>query len=487
MNIFSFSGKIKILHMTWIAFFISFVVWFNHAPLMLMIMTSMDLSESEVAILLLLNFALPIPARIIIGIVVDRFGAKISYSTLLALCSLPCFAFAAAETFQQLAWARFALGFVGAGFVIGIRMIGDWFPSRQVGIAEGIYGGWGNFGSAAATLALPGLALYFGAEEGWRYAVALTGVLSLAYAFIYYQNVEDTPPHVPYLKPKRSGAIEVTSIRDLFFYIATTVPLYAAMSLLTWKLSTPEADLLSGPWVVAINLLIWILFFFHAHRIVDINADRLSGPIDSIHRYSFKQVSILSVAYLMTFGSKLAVVSMLPIFLFTTYRETQPISMIDAGLLSSSFIFMNLIARPAGGWLSDRIGRRFSLMIFMSGTALGYFMMSFIASDWPIYLTVTVTIICSIFIQAVEGAVFAIAPLIKRSITGQIAGIIGAYGNAGAIVFLVLMSMATPSIFFIGLGVCSVAALILIYWLEEPKEFITEIMADGTLVKIELD
>ena len=142
INLFSFSGRIKILHMTWMAFFISFMIWFNHAPLMLMIMETVHLTEAEVNIILLLNVASTIPARIVIGIVVDRFGAKISYSALLGLCSLPCFAFALADSFEQLAWARFFLGFVGAGFVVGIRMIGDWFPSSQVGLAEGIYGGW---------------------------------------------------------------------------------------------------------------------------------------------------------------------------------------------------------------------------------------------------------------------------------------------------------------------------------------------------------
>lgn len=47
--------------------------------------------------------------------------------------------FATADSFDRLALARFLLGFVGAGFVIGIRMIGEWFPARQVGVAEGIF------------------------------------------------------------------------------------------------------------------------------------------------------------------------------------------------------------------------------------------------------------------------------------------------------------------------------------------------------------
>ena len=486
-NLISFSGRIKILHLTWMAFFISFMIWFNHAPLMLMIMESVHLSEAEINIILLLNVASTIPARIAIGIVVDRFGAKISYSTLLGLCSLPCFAFAWADSFEQLAWARFFLGFIGAGFVVGIRIIGDWFPSSQVGVAEGIYGGWGNLGSAAGVIALPGLAVLFGGEQGWRYAIAATGLLALVYSVIYYRNVEDTPPDCPYLKPKRSGAMEVSSIQDLFLYIVTTLPLYAAMSLLTWRLWMPETGLITDVWMLAINVIIWLLFFTHAYKIVDINAERLSRPIASIHRYSFKQVTILSLAYFMAFGSKLAVVSMLPIFFFTTYSETHPITMVDAGLLASSFIWMNLIARPAGGWISDKIGRKISLFMAMAGLALGYYSMSFISNDWSLSAAVIVTVVCSVFVQAAEGAVFAIVPLIKRDVTGQIAGIVGAYGNAGAIFFLTFLTFVTPATFFILLAGCALAVFAVLRFLDEPKEFIIEILPDGSLVKIELD
>ena len=86
-------------------------------------------------------------------------------------------------------------------------MISEWFPARQVGLAEGIYGGWGNFGSAAAAILLPSLALIFGGEEGWRYAVACTGLVMLIYSFVYYYNVQDTPEGSTYFKPNKSGGL----------------------------------------------------------------------------------------------------------------------------------------------------------------------------------------------------------------------------------------------------------------------------------------
>lgn len=486
-KLLSMQGKAKVLHMSWIAFFISFVIWFNHASLLVLIQQDLGISETEVDILLLLNVALTIPARVITGMLVDRFGAKISYSVLLAVCSIPCFMFASAENFAELAWSRFLLGFIGAGFVVGVRIIGDWFPASQVGTAEGIYAGWGNFGSAFAAIFLPGLAFYFGAEHGWRTAIALTGYIALAYSVVYYFSVENFPPEISALKHRRPAAMEVTSIRDLFLYMLSLAPLYATMSLLAWKLSTPETMVLSPGCTLILHSVVWLLFLLHCYQLVNNNADRLSQPIASIHHYRYRQVFILAIAYLVTFGSKLAVLSMLPIFFYKTFNQTQGLGMLDAGLLASSFVVTNVIARPAGGWLSDKIGRKLSLTLFSAGLAGGYLLMALISPQWSIVLTVVVTLVCSIFMQAAEGAIFAFVPLVKRAITGEVAGIVGAYGNAGAIVFLILLTFVSATAFFLILSACCLLLLGLIYYLEEPKNYITEIMPDGSLLKIALD
>ncbi len=487
LNLFSLQGKMKILHMSWMAFLISFIVWFNHAPLMLMIQKDVGLTELEVNIILLLNVALTIPARLLVGVLVDRYGARLSYSILLAVCSLPCFLFALADNFAQLAWSRFLLGGIGAGFVVGIRIIGDWFPSRQMGTAEGIYAGWGNCGSAIAAMLLPGLALYFGGEQGWRYAIALTGLLSLGFAAVYFFNVKNLPDEKHFLQRGPTAILEVSSIRDLFLYIVAIVPLYGALSLLVWKLSRPEMAMLSGFWVVTVNILIWGVFFYHAYKVVDLNAERLSQPVAVVHRYKVNQVLMLGLLYFVTFGSKLAVVSMLPIFFYQTFNATQQVTLVDAGLLAACFVMLNLIARPAGGWLSDWFGRKLSLYVCCAGLTLSYVLMAQISPDWPIVLAVAATFLCSVFLQGAEGAVFAVVPLVKRSMTGQIAGIVGAYGNAGTILFLVILTFVPASAFFLILALCSLLSVGAVLFLDEPKSVITEIMPDGTLAVIELD
>lgn len=229
INLLSFTGETKVLHLTWVAFFISFLAWFNHAPLMASIRDALHLSDQEVKIILILNVALTIPARIVIGMLVDQYGPRFVYSALLAITGVLCVFFGLAQDFETLAIARFLMGFVGAGFVIGIRLIGEWFPARTVGLAEGIYGGWGNFGSAAAAMILPVIALSIGGENGWRYAVIITGVISFIYAFIFYAQVRNTPEGATYFKPKKAGALEVSSKADLILYSIMKAPLFLTL------------------------------------------------------------------------------------------------------------------------------------------------------------------------------------------------------------------------------------------------------------------
>ena len=487
IRLMSFTGKMKILHLSWMAFFITFLVWFNHAPLLAVIADSLGLSSSEIKTLLILNVALTIPARIVIGMLTDKYGPRLTFSVLLAVCSLPCFMFAFAQSFEQAALARFLLGFIGAGFVIGIRMVSEWFPANELGTAEGIYGGWGNFGSAAAAMSLPLLALYigntFGIEEAWRYAIAFTGLLSLGFSFIWYANVTDTPKGSTYFKPKKSGAMEVTSVGDFYLLLIMKLPMYGALALLTWKLSPSGVSLFSSDMALVAYASLILLFIYEVKKTYQINGHLFSEEVPELHRYEFKQVAVLNILYFATFGSELAVVSMLPLF----FAETFSLDMVYAGMLASLYAFMNLMSRPGGGWLSDKFGRKKTLLILTAGLALGYFAMAAIDSSWPLFLAVVTAMACSFFVQAGEGAVFAAVPLIKRRLTGQIAGMTGAYGNVGAVVYLTVLSMVSYQIFFLVIAATAVLGFITLLFMKEPKGSITEIREDGTVELIEVN
>ena len=49
-------------------------------------------------------------------------------------------------------------------------------------------------------------------------------------------------------------------------------------------------------------------------------------------------------------------------------------------------------------------------------------------------IAVLMTVFASMFVQGAEGATFAIIPMVNKKMTGQVAGMAGAYGNVGAVV-----------------------------------------------------
>jgi len=476
-------AKVRVLHITWFAFFITFFMWFSHASLMPLIQEYFGLTSAEAKALLVLNVALTIPARTIVGMLVDRFGPRVMFSLLLIISGVFCLGFSMAQDYTQLALMRFLLGFSGAGFVIGIRLITEWFPVKQAGTALGIYGGWGNFGAAAAGFVLPALAALFAgfidAGEGWRYSVGVSGIIAIIYGFVFYAFIRNTPKGATYFSPKKMGAIEVTSKADFALYIFMTAPMFIALAILTWRLSPTGVALLSDNAVFGIYLFLIAFFLQQIYSIWTVNKENLAVPVAEIHRYKFKQVALLEVAYLVTFGSEVAVVSMLALHFTSIFPEW---GLAKSAAIASSFMAMNLFARPLGGYFSDRVGRKLALVIVLIGSSVGYFILAHMDETWTTAMVLAVVIPCSFFVQAGAGAVYAVLPLIKRRFTGQIAGMVGAYGNVGAVSFLLLYSLTSAETFFFGITATSVVALVLIQiFLDEPSGQMAEILPDGTV------
>jgi NNP family nitrate/nitrite transporter-like MFS transporter len=313
--------------------------------------------------------------------------------------------------------------------------------------------------------------------------LGLTGIIAGLYGLFYYRVARNTPKGSTYFKPKKSGGLEVTSKGDFYFCLLMNVPMYAALGVLAWKLSPAGVGLLTQDTMYLLWLVLVALFAVQTRSIYHVNKENLTHGVPDLEKYKFKQVAILDLAYFVTFGSELAVVSMLPLFFIETFEGLSPVS---AGLLASGFAFMNLVARPTGGFFSDRIGRRKSLMFLIGGLAIGYFVLGNIDGSWWISVAVIATMACSFFVQAGEGAVFAIVPLVKRRMTGQIAGMAGAYGNVGAVTYLTVLSFVDYSTFFYVISASALVIFLACWFIDEPKGHIAETMPDGSVHLIDV-
>ncbi|UCZ51983.1 NarK family nitrate/nitrite MFS transporter [Bacillus shivajii] len=467
-ELFQFKNeRTKMLHLTWIAFFVSFFAWFNMAPLAGTMVQSVGwLTMDHIAALAILNVALTIPARIIVGMLLDKYGPRRVFSILLITMAIPTFFFAFGSSWMQLFISRLILSSIGASFVVGIRMVSEWFPPKSVGFAEGFYAGWGNFGSAFAAMVLPWFAItLFGGDDGWRYAIAFTGVICIVYGVIYWFSVKDTPDGKVYQKPRKIAAMEVSSYKDMIWLIIWTVPLAGALGLLSWRLY--DLDFLSVEALYIICTILVVVSGYQIYQILRVNLPILRAGVPEDDRYKFRNVAALNTTYFANFGAELAIVSMLPFF----FQSTFSLSATAAGMIAASFAFVNLVARPLGGLLSDKLSSRKEVMLlYMFGISIGLFTMGLMNSEWPLYLAIAVTVMTSFFIQGAEGATFAVIPLIKKRLTGQISGMAGAYGNVGAVVYLTVYTMVTPqTFFFILAGGAFFSFVFCFLFLEEPK------------------
>lgn len=502
--------RIRVLHYTWIAFLLTFYVWFNMAPLATTMVTTLGwLTPEHLKLLIIANLALTIPARIVIGALVDRFGARVVFSGLMVVLSVPAIAFAFGNSFTQLLIARLVVGSVGAGFVVGIKMVSQWFPPKYVGRAEGFYAGWGNFGSAAAAWTLPFVALtvltqWIGmtTESGWRWAMALSGIVMGIYGVIYFFVVRDVPKGTTLLKADKTEPMRCTSYGDLIQYIVWSFPLVGALGLMAWRIGNVHADgkaVLSPAALYVIYGVLALVYVAHVAKILHVNLPYLKKGVPEHEKYHWGSVAALNSTYFANFGAELAVVSMLPMFFEATFKPLtngagQPIvTATVAGLLAGSFAFVNLFARPLGGYISDRMAnRKRTMLVYMIGIAIGFLFMAFIGkpggvsegvtqlvpmvnSLWWVVIAVVVTILASVFVQGAEGATFAVIPMINKRMTGQIAGMAGAYGNVGAVVYTVVYSLVDARAFFFILSAgAALSFVVTLFMLEEPKDAFAE-------------
>ncbi len=76
----------------------------------------------------------------------------------------------------------------------------------------------------------------------------------------------------------------------------------------------------------------------------------------------------------------------------------------------------------------------------------------------------------ALFAQAGCGGTYSIVPLIKKEITGQVAGNVGAYGNFGGVVYLTIFSLTDAPTLFAAMGIGAlVCAFMCAFFLKEPR------------------
>ena len=121
-------------------------------------------------------FQLGIMLQPVAGYILDVIGLKLGLALFVGAWSLRTMAHGLATGWLGFAGLRGALGMVeGAGQPAGMKVVAEWFPARERGLAGGIY----NIGASFGAVLAPPLVAWAIYNGDWRIAFYITGALGL--------------------------------------------------------------------------------------------------------------------------------------------------------------------------------------------------------------------------------------------------------------------------------------------------------------------
>ena len=368
--------QMRVFHVSWMSFFCCFFGWFAVAPLMAIVREDLGLTQTQVGHTIIASVAITVLARLAVGSMCDRFGPRRTYVGLLALGSIPVMSIGLADSYQTFLLFRMAIGVIGASFVITQYHTSVMFASNVVGTANATTAGWGNMGGGVVQLVVPLIfALFmsvgYATDAAWRLAMIVPGIAMLAMAAVYYRFTQDYP---------EGNAGDFGS---------------GGRGILVRRRGKGK-----GTFLAAIkDSRVWALFLIYGA----------------------------------CFGVELTINNIAAIY----YMDYFSLSLRAAGATAALFGLMNIFARTLGGLLGDRLGVKFGLrgrvrflfaIVLLEGLALIAF-----SQMTGLLLAVALMLVFSLCVQMAEGATFAVVPFVNEKAMGAVSGIVGAGGNAGAV------------------------------------------------------
>lgn len=170
----------------------------------------------------------------------------------------------------------------------------------------------------------------------------------------------------------------------------------------------------------------------------------------------------LSSVYAVTFGAFVAFGVYLPVLLKVSYD----LSLTDAAARAAGFVLLATIARPVGGWLSDKVGAKHVVQIALCGVIP---LAAFVALQPTLEPQTTVAYLSLAFVLGcANGAVFAIVgKLAKPEVMGSVTGIVGAAGGFGGFLPPLLLGFTYQQMhsYALALILLSVAAAIVLLYI----------------------
>lgn len=401
LSIFSLNSvQMRTFHVTWLTFFACFFGWFGLAPLMPTIREDLGLTKPQIGNIIIASVSATIIARLFIGRLCDTWGPRKTYTALLVGCSIPVFLVGLANSYETFLLFRLAIGVIGASFVITQYHTSMMFAPNIKGTANAVAGGWGNLGGGVTNIVMP---------------IIFATIVSFGFS--------------------KHDAWRLAMI------VPGTMLLICAFLYYRFTQDAPEGN------------------YEDLNRVTTVKAKTNWAEVLKDWR-----VWALTIAYAMCFGMEITFDNVAALHFVDTFHLDQK----TAGLLAGSFGMMNIFARALGGIFADKIGltrgltgKGWLLGGFLALEGLGLMLFSS-ANTLPFAIVSMLTF--ALFLKMANGATYAMTPFLNTKNVGLVAGIVGAGGNIGGMMFGFLFKSSTityPQAFFY-IGSMALAAAVII-------------------------
>jgi len=127
------------------------------------------------------------------GYEIDVLGVKSGFALFAFLWSVICMAHGLAGSWHVLATLRGLLGFAEGAFSPGgLKVVSEWFPAKERGLAGGLY----NIGPSLGSMVAPPLVAWAILNYSWQASFVIVGLISLSWValwLIFYRPVRKHP------------------------------------------------------------------------------------------------------------------------------------------------------------------------------------------------------------------------------------------------------------------------------------------------------
>jgi ACS family hexuronate transporter-like MFS transporter len=349
------------------------------------------------------------------GYVLDTVGLKLGFGLFALAWSLISMAHGLAHNWTALFWLRGLLGLAeGSANPAGMKATSDWFPSHERGLAGGVF----NIGASVGSMLAPPLVAWAILSYNWQSAFVLTGALGLVWLVLWLVFYDSPAKHRGLSAPEREY---IRAGQERHLDGDGTRPSVARIIRQRnfWGIALPRflADPTWG------TLTFWLPLY-----------------LTTVRHFDLKQIALF--AWL-------------------------PFLAADLGCLSGGTISMALQKRFGVRLINARRGA------FTVGACLmvGVSFVGFVNSP---YAAIALLSLAGFAHQTLSVTVITMSSdLFKRNEVATVAGMAGTCGNAGVLLFSLLMGTLVTTVgytpFFIGLAVLDlIGALILWTVVRDP-------------------